>query len=277
MESSVLSTFMGSWKALARLLPSFQASGLPIFFRSNPALSFASREIESIEPTTINGEQVLDITLNFMGLQGASTPLPIHYTERVLQDDPDDSNLNELYNFFNQRLYELLAIIEQKYTRLPSSCLMAYAGLHPKDDLYFPYLHLMLGNQMSKDSFCRIIKAHFGANEVWFQELALRKLSIPTEHLSILGKHSRLGESISLGSHVTQGRSHVELHVAIDTVDGFLPHQPQFLQLQEMICFLSRENLRYTPVFHVKEARLFMLGTLSAAHLGWTSLLGRVK
>ncbi len=269
MESSVLGKLTHSWKALARLLPGFEKAGRSLFFRSNPALSFAAREIDSI---TLDAS-VMEVTLNFMGLQGASTPLPIHYTERILQDDPEDSNLNELYNFFNQRLYELLAIIEQKYTRLPSSYLMAYAGLNSKDNLYFPYLHLMLGNQMSKDSLCRILKAHFAVKEVWFQELSPKKLAIPIEHLSILGQHSRLGGSISLGSYVTQRRGHVELHVAIDTVDGFLPHEPQFLQLQEMMGFLSRENLRWTPVFHVKEARPFMLGAESASYLGWTSLL----
>lgn len=271
MESSVLSKFRGSWKALGRVFASLK-KGTPIFFKSNPALRFAPREIENIQLTKIQGEQVLDITLNFMGLQGASTPLPIHYTERVLQDDPDDSNLNELYNFFNQRFYELLVLIGEKYTELPSSYLMAYAGLLPQDELYFPYLHLMLGNQMSKDSLCRILKAHFDVEAVWFRELAPVKLKIPDEHLSILGQQNRLGGNMSLGSYLTQGRGHVELHMHLNTVDGFLPDQPAFSLLQEMLQFLSRENLRITPVFHVKEPEPFILG--ARGQLGWTSLIG---
>lgn len=99
------------------------------------------------------------------------------------------------------------------------------------------------------------------------------KLAIPVEHLSILGRDSRLGESVSLGSYVTQGRGHVELHMRINTVDGFLPHELHFVQLHKMIGFLSRENLRWTPVFHVKEVRPFVLGAESASYLGWTSLL----
>ena len=215
-----------SWQAFARLIPQLEQAGLYFFYRSDPRLAFPAREIQSL---TIKKNQV-ELSLNFMGLQGVSTPLPIHYTELIIQNDPDDSNLNEFYNFFNQQFFRHLLAIQQKYAYLPqlqsnyqdplSLSIFSFAGLHPsffeleQDYLnMLPFASVLLGSQLSQSAWCQLIQQYFNCEQVWLKQRIPTKIKIPDKAQNRLGTTIHLGQNGSLGEYVTQAKNHAEVHL----------------------------------------------------------------
>ncbi len=267
------------WRVLARIL---KLSALPIFFRANPHLNFAPREIDKI---TVGKE--VEVTLNFMGLQGASTPLPIHFSEAIIQDDPDDSNLNEFYNFFNQRTYTLLMAIEQKYAYLPqvskdhgdalTTKLGRFAGFlgeEAQEKALLPFLGGLAGTNLSKGAWCRMVAGFIKAERAWVVERVPTRIQIPTEALASLGQNSSLGQTLSLGAYITQAKNHLELHLAIEELGVFLPNQAKFISLQTLVRETLRENMFVSVVLHAKKAATARLSRSQPIGLGWSSMLG---
>ena len=277
------------FKSLARVL---QYIKTPIFYRANPSLGFSPREVQDLQVTQLQNQPVVDVTLNFMGLQGASTPLPVHFSEAIVQDDPDDSNLNEFYNFFNQRLYSILVAIDQKYAYLPqvasdhndalSRKMTRFAGFidtkpgKTQTQLY-PFLHSLLGTNLAKGNWCRMLAGVIGAEKAWVIERVPIRIPIPNHALGKLGHQSTLAHNLSLGGYVTQAKNHLELHLDINEQAPFLPHQPVFQNLKALVMQTLRENVFVHVVLHAKQAATLALSHSHPVGLGYSSMLGHER
>ncbi len=277
-----------SWQALARLIPHLEQAGLHFFYRIDPKLAFPAREIQSMR---LKNQQV-ELNLNFMGLQGASTPLPIHYSELIIQDDPEESNLNEFYNFFNQQFFRHLLAIQHKYAYLPQAQedqqdpltlqLLSFAGLHP--DLFahpqdyaglIPFAPVLLGRQLSQSAWCQLIQSYFQCDRVWLQQWVPLKMRIPDSAQNRLGANIFLGRTGSLGAFVTQAKTHAAVHLSILQVEGFLPHQTQYQALRRLLQWLTPTPLQFTVVLHVQQGNALHLHRNLGVYLGWNALLSR--
>lgn len=280
-----------SWRAFTRMMRAVQlkeGKRFTFFYRSNPNLSFAPREINDLRFTEKKEGVEVDVSLNFMGLQGASTPLPIHFTETIIQDDPDDSNLNEFYNFFNQRIYSKLLGIEEKYAYLPQisgdgsdaltkkmASFAGFLGKNPNEKALLPFLNGMLGTNLAKGNWCRMIAGFIGAKQAWLKERVPTRIAIPSDHLGRLGTNTSLGETLSLGAYITQAKNHLELHLAIEYLEAFLPDRPLFATIQKLVRETMPDNMFVSIVFHAKKAKTASLSHKTPIGLGWSSMLGR--
>jgi len=285
------------WQAVSRILKAMQLEqaeagsdkSLPIqiFYRSNPHLSFAPREIDAFEVQQTKHKVQLDLTMNFLGLQGASTPLPIHFSETIVQDDPQDSSLNEFYNFFNQRVYTMLYEIEQKYAYLPQmtgdysdaltqkiGSFAGFMGKKKSETTLLPYLHSLLGTNLAKGNWCRMIAGLFSCDQAWVKERVPTRLKIPNESLGVLGENSTLGETLSLGTYITQAKNHLELNLNIQRLEDYLPNQERFSQLKSFVKETMRENMFVSVRLHAQEASTLALRNKNPVALGWSSMLG---
>lgn len=276
------------WLALVRLFKKLGPKNINYFFKSSPSLGFPGREIAHFK---VKDQDVI-ITANFLGLQGASSPLPLHFTEIIVQDDPDDSSFNELLNFFNQRFYEALIRIDQKYHYLVqlkpqyrdalTQNLQALAGLpstHDKkrQELYYrllPGLRYLAGGQLSKQGLCLFLQKLFGVERVSLKERVLREIFVPKGELNSLGSKSVLGTNIILGRRVYQRSVHLELHIELDAVERFLPESIHFKLLQELLAFVLRAPLWVRLVLHAKVIKLPILA--SPLRLGYNMMLTQV-
>ncbi len=281
-----------SWRAWARMIKMLSTENdkpLQFFYRANPSLGFSPRELNSLHINETKDKINIDVTVNFLGLQGASTPLPVHFSERIIQDDPDDSTLNEFYNFFNQQNYMMLLKIEQKYAYLPqvrtdatdalTIKLAAFAGLLDETEQQEPgllaFLNGLVGTNLAKSAWCHMIGRLLGAERAWVGEYVPTRIAIPTEHCSILGSaQSILAETFSLGAYVSQAKNHVELHLAVQDLEDFLPNQANFHRLQILVRRTLRENLFVSVVLHPKQARVASLRRAHPVGLGWSTRLG---
>jgi type VI secretion system protein ImpH len=277
-----------SWQALARLIPSLERAGMHFFYRVDPRLAFPGREVQTLE---IKKNQV-SLSLNFMGLQGASTPLPVHYSELIVQDDPNDSRLNEFYNFFNQQWFRHLLAIQLKYAYLPqlqshaqdqlTLYLLSFAGLRPNffneeaDYLgLLRFMPMLLGRQLSQTAWCQLIQEYFGCQKVWVKQWVPQRIKIPLASQNSLGKNIALGVQSSLGEYVTQMKVHAELHLCLLVLNGFLPHQYAFKALKRLLRWVTPNPIDFTVVLHVEEGGGLHLNRQSGLYLGWNTLLSQ--
>lgn len=281
-----------SWRALVRLLCALKLQErdrqITVIYRSNPHLSFAPREIQKINIQQQQDRLEVTVSLNFLGLQGAATPLPIHFTEAIIQDDPEDSNLNAFYDFFNQRWYCYLAAIEMKYAYLPQfiyegqdpltqkmAAFAGFLGASANEKNLLPFLNGLTGINLAKGNWCRMIAGFIGCKRAWIAERVPKRLAIPAQHLAKLNRNTVLGLNVSLGAYITQAKNHLELHLSIEKLEAFLPDQPLFKVLQKLVHETMPENLFVTVVFYAKQARTIGLDRRYPTALGWSSKLGR--
>lgn len=274
-----------------RLFKKLKLSHLTYFFKSSPNLAFPGREIAKLE---VKDNQV-SMTANFLGLQGAATPLPLHFTEIIVQDDPDDSPLNELLNFFNQRFYEALIRIDEKYhyvaqvqakyedtlTRnLQALCGLPEAFRQNRQELYYqllPGLRYLMGGGLSKQGLCLFLQRLYQVPRVSIRERVKKEIFIPKKVQNALGVYSILAETLILGKRVYQGSTHFELHVYVERVDDFLPGSRNFVLLKEILNFVLKAPLWVTLVLHATEISLPILSQQAHLQLGFTSVLTSLK
>ena len=100
------------------------ATDEPVRFRANANFGFPTAEVESIEPltddaTTERGPRYR-MTVNFLGLYGPTSPLPMPINERVIAEERDvivdeERAVRPFLDLFNHRLTSLFYHCWRKY------------------------------------------------------------------------------------------------------------------------------------------------------------------
>jgi len=84
-----------------------EASGRPI--RIRPALSLAFPESDILAIESSGEDDGIQMTVSFLGLYGVSSPLPLHYTERLIDlERQDQGAAREFIDVLHQPIYALL-------------------------------------------------------------------------------------------------------------------------------------------------------------------------
>ena len=95
-----------------------------IRFRHDPAMTFSAGDISKIEvkkkrldPTNELSptHNVYEVTTTFLGLTGATTPLPLYFAEEIAQEDPDAAIRRDFLDIFHHRFIALLYRLQAKY------------------------------------------------------------------------------------------------------------------------------------------------------------------
>ncbi len=88
-----------------------------VALRPSLSLAFPVADIESAgwreDAATPRGQ--LHLTTTFLGLYGSDSPLPTHFTEALLPEQPDDELVRGFLDLFHHRLLSLLFRVWEKY------------------------------------------------------------------------------------------------------------------------------------------------------------------
>ena len=97
--------------------PSGQGAGkIPVWIRPNLSLAFPKADVEAISENSDAAGARFQMLVNFLGLYGTSSPLPVFYTEDLIDEAADDeSAAREFVDIINQRIYQLLYDCSTKY------------------------------------------------------------------------------------------------------------------------------------------------------------------
>lgn len=187
------------------------------------------------------------LTVTFLGLYGASTPLPIYYTEDLLGDQSQGTSVNrELVDVINQPFYELLWLGWRRY-RVPLRIveegdsaffrrLWALGGRDPEllkkkrahaDGFTLRRLALYAQHPRSEQALTALLRDIFQLEAIRIRPFAMRRIPLPPDQRCRMGfANATLGEDCVIGEQMEDCKSCFDLDIGpidTDTYRDFLP------------------------------------------------------
>lgn len=246
-------------------------------FKSNASLSFQKSEISNIKfyEDEIKGQKV-EVTLNFLGLFGSSSPLPSHYNEAVLESFDTDKVLYDFLNLFNNNLQKFIYPIWQKqryYIEYKkdlkdkfSKYMLSLLGLYSNIDLddnkldfhkLMPYIGILSMRQKSAGTLVSILRHYLDFDEIEILQCMKMQSIIPSWQYGKLGEeNSSLGQNMMIGEFVTNRTSKFRIllkNVKASDMYKYSIHGVKRDELKDLISFAFNEPLEYDVCLEIKK------------------------
>ncbi len=279
--------------------PSATEQELENRIRVRPELSFdfPGTDITHIERIDSVPERFL-ITVTFLGLYGASSPLPAFYTEDLLHEREDDRSITrDFLDIINMPLYPLFFKGWAKY-QIPYKIieeldhetlqrLYSLIGLESeiirqkiKDPYHLlRYMGLVTQFPRSAEGLRVLLSDALGIKDLRIIQCVTRLAIIPEDQRlrlgqsgNILGKNSYLGIRI----HDRMGKFRVQIKDADgDILHRFLPDQEAFNEMKELVRFYLDRPFEWDLQITLASGRVehACLGSDRWSKLGWNTWL----
>ncbi|WP_457745783.1 type VI secretion system baseplate subunit TssG [Sulfurimonas sp.] len=270
-----------------------------LIFKSNPSLSFAKSELSKMEMVETHEGKKIEITLNFLGLFGASSPLPSHYSEMVLDSADGDEILKDFLNLFNHHLQKMAYPIwerqryyiqyqhdlKDKFSKYILSFLGLYSQTNERStslDLnkILPYVGLLSMKQKSAGTLVSILRHYLQHDKVDIVQHIVSTLEIPSWQLNSLGKkNTTLGQDTLLGDKIKAKSAKFQIllkDIAFNGLYEYSLHGKKMLELQDLIDLALNEPLEHELCLEIRKENCEPF-TLSKHYLGINCFLGEVQ
>jgi type VI secretion system protein ImpH len=269
-------------------------------FSSRINMGFPATNIDEVQKPTDENSLPLMI-VNFMGLAGHFGPLPLPYTELILDRiRQKDTSLRDFLDIFNHRLISLMYRARKKFRlgfemRQPehthfAGYLFSLMGLGTKglngrlkveDRAILRYAGLFAQKPHSISGLQTILKDHFKMNirmqsfvGQWFR---LDKLQLT--QIGESGQNQILGQSVVLGSKVWDQQSKFQIHIGplpMARFREFLPIGTKFAEILSLTEFYAGHEFDYEVVLTLNASDVpatRLSGDIGITRLGWNSWL----
>ena len=270
-------------------------------FRSDLSLTFASSDVVNLTADDPEGAEFprFELTTAFLGIYGASSPLPVHFTETLLHQDDDVALTRPFMDLFHHRTVSLLYRVWEKYRHLVrfrssggdalSRLFLLLAGLVRAPEAPEPrvppirllaYAGLWTQRTRPASALRGILSDYFPGITVEIEQFAGRWLDIPEEEQNRLAsRRTRLGEDVNLGDRIfDRGASfRVRLdRLGIEDYLAFLPPGEKTAELEEIVDRFNSDGLDYEVKLWLRREEIpaLRLGA-PEARLGWATWLGK--
>ncbi len=300
--------FFQSVRLLEKVLPERRAVGgtaMPgeevVRFRSRVALDFPASEVHEINETVDakNGDERLEMLVNFMGMVGVSGVLPQPYTDLVLDRIRHrDTAMWSFLDIFTHRAVSMFYRAWRKY-RFPvgyergndefTGYLYDLVGLGTRglrgrmslaDESLLPYAGLIAQKPHSTNALENILSDYFGTTarvkQFFGQWLALDS----ADYTRLGNQNSNLGESAIAGTRIWEQQS--KFRVRLGPLDfkqfqEFLPNGSAYEPLKSIIRFMVGLEFDFDVQLQLKAQQVPSTILTTRAQrkpmLGWTSFL----
>lgn len=264
-----------------------------IFLRTNKSLKHPHKEIEYIQE---NKEFLIEIMINFMGLQGNTSQLPSYMLDKLSRNEDGGSGWSLFFDFFNHHILWLLfesanlknypRSFKKDFSDPISQILFSILGINDREIAknYLPFAPLLLSSSRPKYYIEKVLQSNFNLhNKLYLIENLPHQILIAPSQKNKLGiKNSTLGQNFILGSKFLSYQSKIGIYIKdIDYHKAleYLPNQNKYKELKESILFLTNHQFcidLYLQIHHNEKMNL-VLGDESSAKLGWGVALGGGK
>ncbi len=275
-----------------------------LVFRTSPSLGFAPSDVESVRRVEKPGGDgdYHEVTTNFLGLHGASSPMPGYFLDGAVWSRNQDGVQQAFQDFFSDRLNWLLYLVWRKYRYYIryradardrfSDWMFSFAGLGAPEmrgetgitwAKLLTYIGLIAARTRSPDMTAGVIAHAFNLPDVSIEQLVLRKVEIPEDQRMCLGRaNSTLGSDAVIGEWADDrmGKFTVIFRsLSFERFRDFLPTGKDFAPFKELVEFLLKDQLAYDLVLHTHEHETpnLTLGDERKGLLGWTSFTGEPR
>lgn len=252
--------------------------------RPDLSLGFPASDVARIEETP-GGPAGYRVTVSFLGLYGASSPLPTFYTEDLIDESlADSTTTRDFLDIFHQELYSLLFRCWSKYRQFvrvveeesPEDleklfCLMGLGEPELRKIAGGPYgllryIGLFAQHPRSAAGLEGLLRDAIGGPPVELIPCLLRKARIPPDQRAVLGESGRiLGEDCFLGHEIDDRTGKFRLRIGpLDAgrFDSLLPGRPAHYRVAAIVGLYLTDPLEYDLelVLAAGEAKTASLG-----------------
>lgn len=281
-----------------RITDAVEKQGL-LFFPVN-SLSFQTRDIISYTLPTEKHPAIM--TVSFMGLSGAVSPLPGETVENIVFDSLEYSGVTQQYlNFYSHNFIALLAKQHGKYSFFHS---LKYQQKKHHHKLYnlatirsfheersedinlsklLPFTGILLSRIRSPEVVVTILKNYYDMQDVSIDEWVHEKITIPLSSRTAIGSsNSNLGKTTISGASVNSHTTKFNIifdNLSLKEYFKFLPNREHHKSLLKIMDILLKKSLAYDILLGISNQELpdFTLTKSSGVQLGWTSVLKNAK
>ena len=267
-------------------------------FFSNPKINFPAGDIEQVAIQDEEGKRIFQIITNFLGLQGASGPLPGSILDEIAESSYDNESIQAQYlDFFNHHLLAIFHQIWRKYKYYIrfkpdfsdnySRNILNILGLskdfigfsHLNWNKIFYYIGIIQSGIRPPKILADIIRHYFDLDDVFIEEHVRQLVEVENEQKNKLGmQNMMLGNNFISGDKVESFSNKFRVNIDNLTISEFyqfLPNTEKYKHLQELIRFLLKDPLPYdiSLGLHPDTQSTFILGKDNSSWLGWTTLI----
>lgn len=267
-------------------------------FFSNPKINFPAGDIEQVAIQDEEGKRIFQIITNFLGLQGASGPLPGSILDEIAESSYDNESIQAQYlDFFNHHLLAIFHQIWRKYKYYIrfkpdfsdnySWNILNILGLskdfigfsHLNWNKIFYYIGIIQSGIRTPQILADIIRHYFDLDDVFIEEHVRQLVEVENEQKNKLGmQNMMLGNNFISGDKVESFSNKFRVNIDNLTISEFyqfLPNTEKYKHLQELIRFLLKDPLPYdiSLGLHPDTQSTFILGKDNSSWLGWTTLI----
>ena len=267
-------------------------------FFTNPKINFPAGDIEQVAIQDEEGKRIFQIITNFLGLQGASGPLPGSILDEIAESSYDNESIQAQYlDFFNHHLLAIFHQIWRKYKYYIrfkpdfsdnySRNILNILGLskdfigfsHLNWNKIFYYIGIIQSGIRTPQILADIIRHYFDLDDVFIEEHVRQLVEVENEQKNKLGmQNMMLGNNFISGDKVESFSNKFRVNIDNLTISEFyqfLPNTEKYKHLQELIRFLLKDPLPYdiSLGLHPDTQSTFILGKDNSSWLGWTTLI----
>lgn len=264
-----------------------------IFLRTNKSLKHPHKEIEYIKE---NEEFLVEIMVNFMGLQGNTSQLPSYILDKLSRNEDDGTGWSLFFDYFNHYIlwvfFESINIknyprsFKSDFSDSISKILFAILGIQNKGiaNHYLPFAPLLLSSSRPKYYIEKVLQNNFNLhNKLSIIENIPHQIFISPRQQNKLGiKNHILGNNAILGTKFTSYQSKIAILIKdIEFMEAleYLPNKQKYNHLKESVSFLTNNEFcidLYLKINFNKKMNL-ILGNHKSAKLGWGLMLNNTK
>jgi len=288
---------------LGRMYPDLSEDEIyeKVLFKTDPRLLFPSSDIQEIRFLDTSDGVRVEVTITFLSIFGAASPLPTHYNEKVLEDSQNERVLIDFLDMLNHRLKKLIYPIwvkqryyvqyrpdlKDRFSKYVLSMLGLYGhaeGIPSNLKLHklLPFSGILSIRQKSKESLETVLRHYFSHEGVTIEEGVVSKAAIPEEQHCVLGSvNSTLGGDMNLGTFLLT-RS-LKIAVVFNDISSgelveFAAGGKRREELSSLMRFLMRTPLAYDIRLKIKrdEIRESVSG-LGGGRLGVDTWIGEIE
>lgn len=271
-----------------------------LMFRVDPGMGFPAGDLVKVEELeNTDGDRSVAMTVNFLGLHGASSPLPPHMLETAVWSQGEEGVQQSFNDFFSNRLIWLFYLSWRKYryfiryrpgaTDQFSDWMFSLIGIGGKEARgaagipwakLLTYLGIVAGRTRSAEMIAGVIAHSFALPNVWIRQVEHRLVTIPEDQRSKMGMaNMTLGHDMTIGDHVKDvaGKFTIVFEdLSFRRFRDFLPSGRDYPRLKELVEFLLKDQLAYDLELHFQQDQTpeFTLGEEAKSDLGWTTFSG---
>jgi len=176
---------------------------------------------------------IYEVITNFLGLYGASSPLPNFYTDDLINlEQEDQTTARRFLDVIHQRVYQLFAQAQQKYNSISSvverqqqefsQLLHTITGSRdeqiqkamPQSNQLLSFIGLLSSRQRSAQGLEALLSGFLPSVDVHIEQCVERTVSVPEKHRSKVGISScQLGSNALLGDRLSDRHSKIIVHL----------------------------------------------------------------